>query len=281
MKNDLSYLQESAVQQATQRAADLDPADNVLARHSGKELLERLSLLTLTPRIILDLGCGAGVEADLLSQCYPDAVVVGLDACGAPLFKYAPCRSFLAAVGDAGHLPYQGGVFDLVISNLLLPWCDVDKVLGEVARVLRPGGALVFATLGPDTLCEAHAAWNHVDTFAHVHDFTDMHDLGDALIRHGFVEPVMDVQMLGLTFADIQGLVRDLRALGGTNALATRRRTLTGKHRWQAFKGAYPFRQTDGGRVRATFELVYAMAWAKSGSSGNGSGIHVPIPQSS
>ena len=269
------------MQQATQRAADLDPADNVLARHTGKELLERLSLLTLTPRIILDLGCGAGVEADLLSQCYPDAVVVGLDACGAPLFKYAPCRSFLAAVGDAGHLPYQGGVFDLVISNLLLPWCDVDKVLGEVARVLRPGGALVFATLGPDTLCEAHAAWNHVDTFAHVHDFTDMHDLGDALIRHGFVEPVIDVQMLGLTFADIRGLVRDLRALGGTNALTARRRTLTGKHRWQAFASAYPHRQTDGSKVRATFELVYAMAWARSGSRGNGSGIHVPIPQSS
>ncbi len=280
MKNDLSYLQESAVQQATQRAADLDPADNVLARHSGKELLERLSLLTLAPRMILDLGCGAGVEADLLSQYYPDAMVVGLDICGAPLFKYAPCRSFLAAVGDADHLPYQRGVFDLVVSNLLLPWCDVDKVLGEVARVLRPGGALVFATLGPDTLCEAHAAWNHVDTFAHIHDFTDMHDLGDTLIRHGFVEPVMDVQMLGLTFADIRGLVRDLRALGGTNALATRRRTLTGKHRWQAFASAYPHRQTDGSRVRATFELVYAIAWAKSGSSGNGSGIHVPIPQS-
>ena len=281
MKNDFPYLQESAVQQATQRAADLDPADNVLARHTGKELLERLSLLTLTPRIILDLGCGAGVEADLLTQRYPDAVVVGLDACGAPLFKYVPCRSFLATVGDAGHLPYQGGVFDLVVSNLLLPWCDVDKVLGEVARVLRPGGALVFATLGPDTLCEVHAAWNHVDTFAHVHDLTDMYDLGDALIRYGFVDPVMDVQMLGLTFSDIRGLVRDLRALGGTNALTTRRRTLSCKDRWHAFKSAYPFRQTDGGRVRATFELVYAIAWAKSGSSGDGSGIRVSIPQSS
>ena len=281
MKNDLSYLQESAVQQATQRAADLDPADNVLARHTGKELLERLSLLTLTPRFVLDLGCGAGVEANLLTHCYPDAVVVGLDVCGAPLFKYAPCRSFLPTLGDAGHLPYQGEVFDLVVSNLLLPWCDVDKVLGEVARVLRPGGALVFVSLGPDTLCEARVAWDHVDTFAHVHDFTDMHDLGDALIRHGFVEPVMDVQMLGLTFVDIRGLVRDLRALGGTNALATRRRTLTGKDRWQAFVSAYPHRQADGGRVRATFELVYAIAWAKSGSSGNSSSIQVSIPQPS
>jgi len=280
LKNDLPYLQESAVQQATQRAADLDPADNVLARHTGKELLERLSLLTLTPRIILDLGCGVGVEADLLAQCYPGAVVVGLDICGAPLSKCVPCRSFLPTVGDAGHLPYKDRVFDLVVSNLLLPWCDVDKVLGEVARVLRPGGALVFATLGPDTLCEAHAAWNQVDTFAHVHDFTDMHDLGDALIRYGFVEPVMDVQMLGLTFSDIRGLVRDLRALGGTNALTTRRHTLTGKDRWHAFNSAYPFRQTDGGRVRATFELVYAIAWVKSGSSGDGSGIHVSIPQS-
>ena len=122
MKNDLPYLEESAVQQATQRAADLDPVDNVLARHTGKELLERLSLLTLTPRIILDLGCGAGVEANLLTQRYPGAVVVGLDICDAPLFKYVPCRSFLATVGDAGHLTYQGGVFDLVVSNLLLPW---------------------------------------------------------------------------------------------------------------------------------------------------------------
>ena len=267
------------MQQATQRAADLDPADNVLARHTGKELLDRLSLLTLAPRIILDLGCGAGVEADLLAQCYPGAMVVGLDACGAPLFKHVPCRSFLATVGDAGLLPYQDGVFDLVASNLLLPWCDVDKVLGEVARVLRPGGALVFATLGPDTLCEARVAWDHVDTFAHVHDLTDMHDLGDALIRHGFVEPVMDVQMLGLTFSDIRGLVRDLRALGGTNALTTRRRTLTGKDRWQAFASAYPHRPTDGGRVRTTFELVYAIAWASSGSTSNGSGIHVSIPQ--
>jgi malonyl-CoA O-methyltransferase len=281
LKNDLPCLEESAVQQAAERAADLDPADNVLARHTGKELLERLSLLTLTPRIILDLGCGAGVEADLLTQYYPGGVVVGLDICGAPLFKSVPCRSFLPTVGDAGHLPYQGGVFDLVVSNLLLPWCDVDKVLGEVARVLRPGGALVFATLGPDTLCEVRVAWDHVDTFAHAHDFTDMHDLGDALIRHGFVEPVMDVQMLGLTFSDIPGLVRDLRALGGTNALTTRRRTLTGKNRWQAFASAYPHRPTDGGRVRATFELVYAIAWAKSGSSGNGSGIHVSIPQPS
>ena len=279
MKNDLSYLEESAVQQATQRAADLDPADNVLARHTGKELLDRLSLLTLAPRIILDLGCGAGVEADLLAQCYPGAMVVGLDACGAPLFKHVPCRSFLATVGDAGLLPYQDGVFDLVASNLLLPWCDVDKVLGEVARVLRPGGALVFATLGPDTLCEANVAWDHVDTFAHVHDFTDMHDLGDALIQHGFVAPVMDVQMLGLTFSDIRGLVRDLRALGGTNALTTRRRTLTGKDRWQAFASAYPHRPTDGGRVRTTFELVYAIAWASSSSSSNSSGIHVSIPQ--
>jgi malonyl-CoA O-methyltransferase len=280
LKNDFPYLEESAVQQATQRAANIDPADNVLARHSGEELLERLSLLTLTPKIILDLGCGVGVEANLLTQCYPGAVVVGLDACGAPLFKCVPGRSFLATVGDAGHLPYQDGVFDLVVSNLLLPWCDVEKVLAEVARVLRPGGALVFATLGPDTLCEARVAWDHADTFAHVHDFTDMHDLGDALIRHGFVEPVMDVQMLGLTFADIRGLVSDLRALGGTNALATRRRTLTGKDRWHAFKSAYPFRQADEGRVRATFELVYAMAWAGSTSSGDGSSIHVPIPQS-
>ncbi len=253
-----------AVQNAARRAVRFDPGDNVMARRSGQELLERLALLNLKPDSILDLGCGAGIEASLLRQQYPDALIFGLDFCYTQLMAGASGQGGKAAVGNAGDLPFRESVFDLVLCNLVLPWCDVEPVLQEIARVLRPGGALMVATFGPDTLSEVQRAWQDVDDCLHVHGFADMHDLGDALIHAGFTEPVMDVQMLGLTYSYLEALVSDLRAMGGTNALSERRRTLTGKNRWRAFTQAYPLVEADGGRFRATFELIYGVAWAKS-----------------
>ena len=85
-------------------------------------------------------------------------------------------------------------------------WVRFPGYCAQVARWCSPHW-------GPIPCARRDVAWDHADTFAHVHDFTDMHDLGDALIRHDFVEPVMDVQILGLTFSDIQGTGQGLYAL--------------------------------------------------------------------
>src|SRR4030066_404404 len=171
------------------------------------------------------------------------------------------CRSrFVNA--DAEALPFADGSFDLVFSHLALQWCNPDAVFRECRRVLRPGGLLLFTTFGPDTLKELRAAGRAVDRGQHVHTFLDMHDLGDALLRARFADPVMDVEPLTLTYADVPGVLRDLKAIGAHNAAAARNATLTGKAHFARFVQAYEtFRRADD-RIPASYETVYGHAWA-------------------
>ena len=123
-------------------------------------------------------------------------------------------------------LPLRDASVDMVFSNLMLQWCnEPDRVLRECRRVLRPGGVLHVTTLGPDTLCELRRSWQAADPgHAHVSRFLDMHDLGDALVRAGFAEPVLDVERYTLAYDDARSLMRDLKAIGAHNATAGRPR---------------------------------------------------------
>ena len=123
-------------------------------------------------------------------------------------------------------------------------------------RILKPGGVVVFSTLGPDTLTELRVAWEYVDDHPHVHSFADMHNVGDALLGAGFTEPVVDTDRVYFSYGELKKLVDDLRALGATNAMTGRRRSLTGKERWQAFADACHSNAPQEERLQATFELV-------------------------
>jgi len=271
-------LDARSVMQASRRASRFDPQDTILARRSGQELIDRLALLEIAPENILDLGCGAGIEAEILSHRYPKAHVIGLDVCPV-CFQQETSTPWAPVVGDAAALPLRTGTIDLIFANLVVPWCDPGLLFHEIARVLRPGGVLVISTLGPDTLKELRAAWDSVDDHPHVHPSADMHNLGDALLQAGFLEPVVDVEMLSFTYSKLTGLIGDLRALGATNAMARRRRTLTGRFRWQALIDTYPLLEGDQGRLRATFEVVYAVAWAADVSDRQLAGVRVDLPR--
>jgi malonyl-CoA O-methyltransferase len=149
----------------------------------------------------------------------------------------------------------------MIFSNLTLQWCnDLDRVFEGFWRILKPGGLLMFSTFGPDTLKELRACWHKIDQFTHVNAFIDMHDVGDALMRHRFSEPVMDVERLTLTYQDIRTLMQDLKMLGAHNVTAGRRQTLTGKGRIQALTRAYESYRHDG-VLPASYEVVYGHAW--------------------
>ena len=154
---------------------------------------------------------------------------------------------------DALHLPFAATCFDLVYSNLMLQWCDdLELVFRELRRVLHPRGLLLFSTFGPDTLKELRSAWQAVDGFNHVNRFIDMHDIGDALIRAGFVEPVMDVEHMTLTYADVRALMHDLKSIGAHNVTQGRARGLYGRKRMQQLVQAYeqiPLRWTRAGHL--------------------------------
>ena len=270
----LPPLDRKSVRAAFARAAARYDAAAVLQREIADRLLARLDYMRIAPQQILDLGCGTGYAFSHLRRRYPGACLLGLDLVHA-MTKLARAHTtprlpfglgrFLKRDclinADAQALPFADRSFDLVFSNLALQWCNPDAVFRECQRVLRPGGLLLFTTFGPDTLKELRAAWRAVDNDPHVHAFIDMHDLGDALVRARFADPVMDVESLTLTYPDVSGLLRELKAIGAHNSAATRNASLTGKAHFARFVQAYEtFRRADD-RIPASYEAVYGHAW--------------------
>ena len=160
------------------------------------------------------------------------------------------------------RLPLAPNSMNLVWSSLALQWAhDLEATLKGFHQVLAPGGLLMFATFGPDTLKELRAAFMSIDDAPHVNRFIDLHDIGDMLIHAGFASPVMEMEMLTLTYADLKTLMRDLKGIGAHNAATTRRRGLLGKSAWTRLEQAYESHRLEG-RLPATFEVIYGHAWA-------------------
>jgi len=267
-----AWLDRAAARRWFERAAA--GAEDPVAREVERRMASRLDLVTHAPARIVDAGSGAGASGALLRERYPGAEIVFTDFAVAPLARArrapslaarlraafgAPREHFVCADMDA--LPLATGACGMLWSNLALAWAmDPAATLREWHRILEVGGLLMFTSYGPDTLKELRAAFAGADGAPHVHPFVDMHDLGDALVASGFADPVMDVDVLTVTYARPEEVVRDLRATGQRNAHAGRRRSINGRGRWERMRAAYAVLARDG-RVPATFEIVYGHAW--------------------
>ncbi|MGB7740789.1 MAG: pimeloyl-ACP methyl ester esterase BioH [Steroidobacteraceae bacterium] len=254
------------VRESFSQAAVTYDAAAVLQAQVRDELLRRLDILRMEPEVVIDLGAGTGQATIALKRRYPHSRVVAMDIAHGMLLqarkRQTLLRRFDRIVADAVTLPLRDASVDMLFSSLMLQWCnDPDQVLRECRRVLRPGGVLHFTTLGPDTLIELRKSWQAADPgHAHVNRFIDMHDLGDALMRAGFAEPVLDVERYTLTYGDARGLMRDLKAIGAHNATGGRARGLTGKSTLARMLAAYEGFRREG-RLPATYEVVFAQAW--------------------
>jgi malonyl-CoA O-methyltransferase len=273
-------LDRPAIRRYAGRASAGYDAAAVLAQELRAAMLRRLDFISFTPASILDLGCGTGEGAVALAARWPAARTVALDAAPAMLEAVKVregAKRIERICAEAESLPLPGACFDLVFSNLMLPWCeDIGAVFAEVARVLAPRGLFTFTTFGPDTLMELRAAWRVVDDAEHVHPFTDMHDLGDGLVRAGLSEPVLDVSRYTLTYPDTNALMHDLKAVGAQNAVGARARGLTGRGRIEAMAAAYEAFRAQG-TLPATHEVVFGHAWGALERGGRDGEFAFPV----
>ena len=255
-----------------------------LRREIAARMHERLALVRIAPECVLDAGCGEGADGPALQKRFPDAMLLGLDASPGMLLAAGRhqgaaqsavrrlLQPWLAAgpgwdagarllCGNFSQLPLAAEAVDVVWSNLALHWHpQPDQVFPEWRRVLRTDGLLMFSCFGPDTFKEVRAAFLQADAMPHALPFVDMHDFGDMLVNAGFSTPVMDMEVLTVTYASVDKLMADMRAWGG-NPLDTRRRGLLGRHAWQRVRQALERNRRPDGTLPLTFEVVYGHAF--------------------
>jgi len=267
--------------------------DSFIVREIAARMAERLDLMKLLPDRVLDLGCGNQLDRAGLQQRYPKAQVIGLDLSPAQL-KPTPVsgltalrQRFLGATGplvvqgDFTALPLASACADLIWSNCALHWVsDGERAIAEWSRVLKPDGALLFSTFGPDSLREVRSAFQAVDEDPHALSFTDLHDYGDMLASHGFAQPVMDMERMTLTYGSTDAFWRDVRDLGG-QPLAAVRRGLFGKAALARLSLALEAQRNAEGLLELTIEIVTGHGW-KGRPRGRADGLSVvamPLPR--
>jgi SAM-dependent methyltransferase len=173
-------------------------------------------------------------------------------------------------VADDAVLALEPGRYDLVLHTLALHWAN-DPVgqLIQCQRALRPDGLFLAALLGGQTLHELRACLAEAEAATtgglspRVLPMAEIRDLGGLLQRAGFALPVADGFTRKVHYRDMIHLMQDLRAMGEGNALAARMRRPT--RRAVFAKAAQLYAQNyavAGGRVAASFEMIFLTGWA-------------------
>lgn len=176
------------------------------------------------------------------------------------------------AIGDPECLPFGGNAkrFNLIVSLLALHAVnDLPGALIQIRRALEPDGLFLGCLLGAGTLDELRqsflAAESELESGVspRVAPFAEVRDLGGLLQRAGFALPVADTETLTVRYPDPFALMRDLRAMGWTNALFERRRVPLRRATLMRAAEIYAERHADpDGRIRASFALTWLLGWA-------------------
>lgn len=235
----------------------------ILQRETADRMMQRLQWVKIKPQIILDLGCATGYCSELLQHYYPDAKVISIDLAYQMLISQSAqkrCQNKICA--DALQLPLADHSVDMIFSNMMLPWCSqLDQLFSELSRVSCKEGLLMFTTVGPDSLREMRECWTAIDRYSHINNFVDMHDIGDALIKTQFLDPVMDTENLELKFPRVELILQDLKQMGSVNLSENKRQGLMIKKSIDEFiKNYQSFRDKDG-YYPVTCEVIYGHAW--------------------
>ena len=256
----------NSIRSAFEKASAHYDEYSILQRTITDRLTESLDEIKIKPISILDLGSGTGYGSKILHKKFKDAHIYQIDVSEgmlsmsrekAPIFFSKD--HFICA--DANRLPFKENHFDLVVSGLMLQWCNnLDVVFAEIKHLLSENGVFLFSSFGPDSLKELRDCWARVDDYVHVNAFIDMHDIGDALMRNSLMFPILNMEKIVLTYNECRQLMNELKHIGAQNINHGRRKTLTGKKRLEKVFECYE-KYRFNGKLPATYEVIYGHAW--------------------
>ena len=268
-------------------AASSYDAAAIVQHEICERTLERVDMLKLQPRSILDIGTGTGRSLHGLKSRFADSLIT---ACDFALPMLNQCHQQLddshavnLVCSDAERLPYADESFNLVFSTSTFQWCtDLNQVLSECRRVLCSDGVLIFSTFGPDTLLQLRNSWAQVDDFDHVHEFIDMHHIGDLLLATQFSDPVVDMEMIDIQYSSFRQLLQDLKDTGSRGKFKytdlPRSSGLMSKQKYLRLQQAYETYRQENGLLPASYEVIYGYARKGAFEQASGKSEEITVP---
>lgn len=248
-----------------ERAARCGTVDFLHAEVADR-LLDRLDLVGREFPVALDLGARGGELARVLETRRGTIRAIAAE----PATGFLAGAPGLRVAADPELVPFRDGSFDLIASSLALHWAaDLPGALVQLRRALKPDGLLLAAMLGGQTLVELRTVLFEAElaeeggVSPRISPAIELADVAALLQRAGFALPVADSETITVSYPDMQALMRDLRGMGETNALAARRRG--GLRRTTLARSAALYAQRFGdteGRIPATFEILFLCGWA-------------------
>lgn len=248
------------------RHADAAPAHEFLLERVAQDFAERLALIKRRFPLAANIGAHHGLLSRRLAGVAGIERIVDVDR---SLRLLRHCGA-LRVAADEETLPFADASLDLVVSGLALHLVnDLPGALVQIRRALKPDGLLLAALLGGATLTELRQAWLAAEAEVtggaspRVAPFADVRDLGALSQRADFALPVVDSEIVTVTYASPLALMAELKAMGASNMLVARRRRPVTRRLLMRAAEIYAERfASAGGRIPATFEILTLTAWA-------------------
>ncbi len=248
------------------RASGRIGAHDFLLRRAAEDIAERLSLVQREFPVAVNVGAHHGVLSQAVAALASVGAVISIEDCEALLRQCPPPR----VRADMEMLPFGAERLDLIVSALTLQFAnDLPGALAQIRRALKRDGLFIAALLGGATLHELRASLMAAETeltggaAPRVAPMADVRDFGGLLQRAGFNLPVSDTDVVQVSYETPFALMRELRGMGGANALHERsRRPLRRDVMMRTAEIYAEHYGTGDGRVTATFEIITLTGWA-------------------
>ncbi len=264
-------LQKKRIQKSFSRCAAKYERKALLQKETAEQLIAGLSPISPTapPVKVLEVGVGTGYLAQLLRRQMPSHRIIACDLALGMLTvaKQKELPGLYLSAADAEYLPYINNTFDLIISSLTYQWVsNLEQAFRDAFRVLKKGGVLRFASLGPTSLHELRESY----ALAHqqvkgvwpdyLQEFSAISDVENALYKAGFKEITLSSKSHRKVYASPVALLRTLQDIGAGNASAARPRGLASREVFREMERIYRQNHSAAHGVWGTYEIIWAQA---------------------